>query len=33
MTKEKFMEMANAVVGSGKYEDGELYCYGEWLEE
>lgn len=70
MTKERFMEMANAVVGSGKYEDGEEfsfyvkgrsviiqtkpgynekypyhcqgweldedgepYCYGEWLEE
>ena len=68
MTKERFREMANAVIGSGTYsdgekfafyvkgssviiqsksdnkkfpyhcqgweldEDGEPYCYGEWLE-
>ena len=70
MTKERFMQMANAVIGTGTYEDGEKfdfyvkgrsviiqtkidynkrfpyhcqgwelgedgepYCYGEWLEE
>ena len=27
MTKERFMEMANAVLGSGTYEDGQKFAY------